>query len=242
MNDSNRDITSPPPVLPDRPPRRVWLIVGVGIAWLLLIPTIFAVRWFLAPPDSGTGSAVPKLGETVASFRADFLPGQPKAGWRYCWNDTGPVGNTNGYADLVWNGTAYAPAPAGVVEPSHLRYLRLSNTGGHPGQGPSQAASSRHEFGYYVILAFRVPDSGRYAIGRSFISRRAGPKLGVVQVQVFVNDRAIGREIFSRSREGVPFDCDLGRLSAGDTIYVTVGPDETNFNDQFDLDFAISRL
>jgi hypothetical protein len=242
MNDSNRDTTAPPPLLPRRPPGRVWLIVGVGFACLLLIPTFFAVRWFFAAPGSGTGSAVPKPREIVASFRADFLPEHPKAGWRYCWNDTGPVGDANGYVDLVWNGTAYAPPELGVAEPSPLRYLRMSNTGGHPGQGPAQTASSGYEFGYSVIIAFTVPDSGRYVIGHSSISRRGGPKYGAVQVQVFVNDRASGGEVYCRSREGVPFDCQLGRLSAGDIIYVAVGPDETNMNDTFELDFGIGRL
>ena len=48
-------------------------------------------------------------------------------------------------------------------------------------------------------------------------------------------------EVFCRSREGVSFDRELGRLSAGDTIYVVAGPGDTDVNDSFDLDFSIGR-
>jgi hypothetical protein len=39
----------------------------------------------------------------------------------------------------------------------------------------------------------------------------------------------------------VSFDRLLGRLSGGDTIFVAVGPGETDSDDAFTLDFTIAK-
>jgi hypothetical protein len=128
-----------------------------------------------------------------------------------------------------------------VPAPNPAHYLRLSDVGGHPGNGPAQTSSRGIDHEHAVIIAFAVQESGGYSVGHSFISRTAGGKNGAVRLQVFVDDRNVGADIFCRSREPMPFDRELGRLPAGTTIYVVVGPDETDVNDGFNLDFSIER-
>jgi len=239
MSDSNSIEQSPP--WPRSRSHLVLLLVVLGLALFLAVPTFLAVRLFSAASDS-TAPAPAQEPSIIASYRADFLPEHPKAGWHYYWNADGPPGDTNGYVALVWNGTLYATTELLLPAPSPARYLRLSATGGHPGQGPSQTGSRGVHHEHAAIVSFTVPDSGSYAIGHSFISRHAGPKSGCVHLQVFVGARDTGAEVFCRSREGVPFDRQLGRLAAGETICVAVGADETDLDDSFDLDFTIGRL
>lgn len=241
MSDSNRDTIEQPLPLPRSRSLRVWLLVALGVALFLAVPTFLAIRWFSAA--SGPAAPAPaEVPSVVASYRADFLPEHPKTGWHYYWNANGPPGDTNGYVPLVWNGTLYVTAEAPLPAPSPARYLRVSATGGHPGQGPSQTGSRGVHYEHAAIVAFTVSDAGSYVIGHSFISRHAGPKSGSVHLQVFVGERDIGAEVFCRSREGVSFDRQLGRLAAGDSIYVVIGADETDLDDSFDLDFTIGRL
>ena len=229
-----------PPVLPRTRSRGVWWVVAVAAALLFAVPAFLAVRWFLVPlgKDPTERAQEPTI---IASFRTDFRPENPGAGWRYYWNATGPVGNTNEYVELVWNGTVYATSKMPIPAPPPAHYLRLSHLGGHPGYGPSQSASRGIDYEHAVIIAFRVPEAGRHVLGPSLISRNAGPKGGGVRLQVFVNDRDTGSEVFCRSREGMTFDRDLGQLSAGDIIYVVIGAGETDVNDTFELDFSIGR-
>ena len=241
MGDSNRDTTEQPPALPQPRHRRLWLLVALCLVMLLAVPTFFAVRWFSAASRSSP-TLLDQEPSFIASFRADFSPEHPKAGWHYSWNATGPVGDTNSYVEMVWNGALYATTEFPLPAPTPARYLRLFNTGGHPGQGPSQTGSRGIHHEHAVIIAFAVPAPGSYVIGHSFISRHAGPKNGGVHLQVFVGNRDTGTELFCRSREGVPFDRELGRLSTGDTIYVIIGAGETDLDDSFDLDFSIGRL
>jgi len=229
------DSTEQPPVLPRSRNRLIWLFIALGLVLLLPLPTFFVIRSFLGSSDSTEPTP-------VASFRGDFLPEHPRPGWRYFWNPNGPVGDTNGYVELVWNGAVYATTAAEVPRSPPAHYLRISSTGGHPGQGPSQTASRGIDYEHTVIIAFTVSDSGHFAIGPSSLSRHAGAKHGSVRLQVFLNDRDTGSEVYCRSREGISFDRRLGHLSRGDTIYVIIGPGETDVNDHFDLDFTIGRL
>jgi hypothetical protein len=180
-------------------------------------------------------------GVTVASFRADFLPGTPKIGWRYLWNNGRPIGSAANYTDLHWNETAagYTPEPdAPVPARAPVRFLKVSPTGGHPGQGPYQ---TKAEDEFYVIYAFAVPTPGRYRVANSFILRRVGARTGTVHLRTFVNDRETGLEVICRTSEGISFDRELGTLGAGDVIYVAIGPGEVDAEDGFDLDFSIMR-
>jgi hypothetical protein len=231
MNDSNSIEASPRP----RPgPRRVWFYILIALAAVLLVPTFLAGRWLLISRGTQTAQA----SVVVASFLADFQPEQPKQGWHYYWNDNGPVGDTNAYAELHWNGSRYY-VPSDPVPPAG-RYVQLSNRNGHTGQGPAQNIRDDNE--HAVVLAFTVAEAGRYVIRDSFISRNDGPTGGAVHLRVFVNDREVGADLYCRTREKISFDRGLGKLARGDSIYVCIGPGESDYHDSFTTDFSIGRF
>src|SRR5258706_46254 len=175
MNDSN-PIEAPP--LIRQSPKRVWLYILPVVALLAVLSTLFAVRSFFLSPSRSSQAA--RAATIVASFQADFQPEQPRPGWHYYWNDNGPVGNTNAYAELHWIGNHYVPADP--VPPSG-RYLQLSNRSSHPGQGPAQNIRDDNE--HAVVIAFTLAKAGRYAIQDSFIARNDGPAGGAVHLRVF---------------------------------------------------------
>jgi hypothetical protein len=236
MNEPDPASSAIPPRLPRTRARRLWSVAFSGLLVLLAISSYFVIRRLGGRWQSGYE------GTAMASLRADFQPEQPKPGWGYYWNANGPIGDPGGYAQLRWNGKLYAAAePTQYPAPAPARYLRLTRGSGHPGQGTSQGREVGNDEERAVIMAFTVPQAGHYRIANSYLSRQVGPRSGNVHLQVFVNDQEMGPDLYCRSREGIAFDRDLGLLAAGATIYVSVGPDETDVDDSFDLDFSITR-
>jgi hypothetical protein len=241
MSDSNHDSTEQPPPLLRSRANRV-LLISVCLFLLLAVPSYLAVRKLWASRQAISAALPPQEVMIVASFRADFQPEQPAPGWRYYWNQNGPVGDTNSYVQLVWTGERYSTTDQQLPAPPPARYLRLSNRSGHPGLGSSQVSAIGGDDECAVIVGFTVPEVGRYAITNSLISRHDGAMSGSIHLQVFVNDRNTTAEVYCRSREGIPFDRELGTLAAGDSIYVSIGAGETDRNDSFGLDFSICRF
>jgi len=239
MNDSN-SIEEPPRLRPGS--KRVWLYILLALAIVLLVPTFLAIRWFFpSHPSQATvldlRGSVASASIVIASFQADFQPDQPKEGWHYYWNENGPVGDTNAWVELHWNGKHYV---AREPVPPAGRYVQLSNRSGHPGQGPAQNIRDDNE--HAVVIAFTVAEAGRYAIRDSFILRNDGLAGGAVHLRVFVNDREIAADLYCRTREKMSFDRELGKLAARDSIYVCIGPGETDYHDSFAIDFSIGRF
>lgn len=251
MNGPTHPSTEDPPVTPRPCWRRFWPLATVGIVAALALLSWVAGRWtsgtLLSREADDAEGAPPghrsiRDGTGIASFRADFQPEQPKAGWHYYWNAAGPVGDASSYAELRWNGKLYGTDdPKQYPAPAPARYLRLTGGSGHPGQGTSQGHEAGNEEERAVIVGFTVPKAGRYRLVNGVVSRQAGPRSGNVHLQVWAGDREVEPGVYCRSREGVTFDRDLGTLPAGETIYVSVGPDETDVDDSFDLDFTIAR-
>jgi len=207
-------------------------LIGAAMATLLLILLgSVATVWILMHP-----APTPTI---VASFQADYQEGSPGQGWRYLWNAADEIGKTNGYRDLVWNGSKYGfddnpqfPRPV----PGH--YVSISHDGGHPGHGKTQ----RGNFDTYVMAAYMVTNSGFFLMTNSFIMRADGDKMGDINVRVLVNGQSVGPEIISRSKTRQPFDRALGTLGPGDTVYVAVGPNGIDRNDHFGMDFALAWI
>jgi hypothetical protein len=156
------------------------------------------------------------------------------------WNPTAPLEEQKAYAPLQWDGQRYTSGNS-YPGPTPVHYLRITELGGHPGHGSGQAGREGNNIAHYAIYAFTVPASGPYAITGSRISRTAHTLGGQLDLRVFVNAREIGPTVICRSRDGLSFDRPLGKLSRGDTIYVAVGPGETDSDDGFGLDFTIAR-
>src|SRR5947208_943422 len=125
--------------------KKPWLLAMAG---LLVAAAIAACLFLWKRP-----AAVLPVNERIvlASFRGDFQPENPKAGWHYYWNQRSPVGDTNGYAELVWNGSLYGADVSGnYPAPPRARFLRLTSVGGHPGHGPAQTQGAEE---FAVIIA-----------------------------------------------------------------------------------------
>src|SRR4051812_49896991 len=103
MNESNP--IEEPPLIPSKP-KRVWLYILLVGAIVLSVPAFFAVAWFFIRRPHVAPRSIQAKEPTlvIASFQADFQPDQPREGWHYYWNASGPVGDTNAYAALHWNG------------------------------------------------------------------------------------------------------------------------------------------
>ena len=239
MNEPDRDLDPKSSPAGLRSPR-LWLIVLLATCGALLIPCYFGVKHLLT---SRTAGLMTRNATVITSFTADFQPSQPRAGWHYYWNANGALGDTNAYEELHWNGGKnYVVGDAEHPPPLSAKFLFLSNGKGHPGQGPSQTFSTGDENEHAIVLAFTVPEAGHYLIRDSFITRQEGGRGGAVHLRVFVNSRDTGSDVYCRTPEQISFDRELGRCTAGDTIYVCVGPDETDYHDSFGIDFAIARF
>jgi hypothetical protein len=207
-------------------------LIAVAIAVLLLIVLSGGVAvWKLThrPPEL----------IRVASFRADYQEGNPGSGWQYLWNPTAEIGKTDAYRPLVCNGVRYgSDENPNFPRPEPGAYVRLSRHGGHPGRGKTQ----RGTFDIYVIVGFTVTNQGYYSITNSSVRRHDGDFKGDIMVRVFINEQPAGPELLCSSKPGQPFDRVLGELKANDTVYVAVGPNGADTNDQFDLDFNLVMI
>src|SRR5690349_11871080 len=103
---------------------RMLILFALAVLVLLLLGGSMVV-WRVA--------SRPKPPVQVASLTTDFQEGVPAASWQYLWN-VGPIGITNSYRSLVWNGSSYGPDDnSQFPRPFPGRYVKLSRRGGHPG-------------------------------------------------------------------------------------------------------------
>jgi len=182
---------------------------------------------------------------TVAGYRSDFQTGSPKAGWSYQWNALGPITNPANYRLLAWspvtnrysvNGFPVQPDNSSTLFP----YGGFSSAGGHPGRGSNQGAT----YDRFPIAAYTVKLSGYYALtGTTVTMATAASNGGQVMIFTETNSGATFTQKFSSTFPSVTpftFDQNVGFLSAGDTIYVGIGPNLSDGNDSFSLDFNIA--
>ena len=188
----------------------------------------------------------------VANYRDDYVgSGSPAAGWQYLWNapegwDIGVTGDqASGFIGIPEAYRALLPTVDSTWTPdgdttgtnnAPSGFLRLSATGGHPGQH-SGTTNKRDR---YAIAAYTVPASGYYSIENSFITVGNAASDGV-EVLVFPGrSEAVLRTLCGGSST-TAFDVEIGYLDSGQTIYVAFGPDATATSDAFTMDFDIVR-
>lgn len=211
-----------------RKTRRVLLIAALFV--FLQVIGILLYVWLREPSPV-----------VIANYQADFQGPTPKPGWQYLWTEHGELGRATNYAPLVWNGSAYNLDGDPIMpRPLPAKYLRMGATGGHPGQGRDQEGGVGNQIDRYVFAAFTAPAAGKYFITNSTARRNDGPLKGHVVLRVFVNDTEIGPQLICDRKETQSFDRALNQLKSGDTIYVAVGPDSSDYNDSFALDFSIA--
>ncbi len=195
----------------------------------------------------------------VADYRDDYQAGGPAAGWQYLWNapsgftgtttpagngNTGPIGNPANYDALNPVGAAYqGDFDTNGSNGPPANFINLNATGGHPGRGSTQAEGAvANNLDRYAIAAYTVDQAGEYAIIDSFInSIDTAGNGGLIYIHVNNNAPLYFRD-FLPNAQNTTFDFLLGQLNAGDTIYVGVGPNAVDGNDNFNWDFSIARI
>ncbi|MHA3775701.1 hypothetical protein ACXR0O_29655 [Verrucomicrobiota bacterium sgz303538] len=180
----------------------------------------------------------------VADYRDDFKPFSPQPGWSYLWNALGPITSPANYRTLAWspvlsrysvNGFSASPDNTSTLFP----YGNLTSTGGHPGRGTTQSAV----YDRFAIAAYTAKLAGYYGINNSFVTGNSTMgNGGQVIIYTETNNGATFTQKFSSlyaAGQTLPFVLNVGYLQAGDTIYVAVGPNTTDGNDSFSLDFSV---
>jgi len=182
----------------------------------------------------------------IANYQADFQGPTPKVGWHYLWNSTGAFGNPTNYTPLVYCGLADCNAwgagvpiydlDGGALPRAVPAFdVDLAATRGHPGQGTGQASSVDR----FAIAAYTFSQSGHASITGSSLTRVQGAVNGDIQLFINIDN---GPLLFSQiTTNTTTFDIDLGVVVAGQTLYVGVGPDGSDFSDSFSLQFLISQ-
>ena len=188
----------------------------------------------------------------VASYRRDYRVREPLvSGWKYLWNApdgwtpagesgnmwTGRMGQPVNYQPLVAAGGTWT-ADGDQNGENHVpdRYVCLNPTGGHPGGGNNVY---RNYEGRFVIAAYTVSEAGHYVLKDTSLSLEQSEAGDGIHLMVHVNDRPPVLEKMVPPGETVLFDVVLGNLSAGDTIYVGVGPKIKLYSDGFQWNFSI---
>jgi VCBS repeat-containing protein len=200
----------------------------------------------------------------VADYRDDFTAGTNVSqvgdfrdagghGWGYMWNaptgwvDTLPYDGTSGeltdtsaYQFLVWDGNKWAVNDDNIsTTGAPGDWVRLTSTGGHPGAGPLDSASAS-PVQRRPVAAYTVSEAGYYGIADSSL-RKGSTQQNPIHVAVLVNGGFKLARIAPNATT-IDFNCELGYLAAGDTIYVGIGPYLNRGSDGFSLDYSIVKL
>lgn len=222
-------------------------------------------------------SPLASSGAIIADFSADFPASRlgsgqpfsgsenPAAGWSFLWNPTGTLGNAAHYKPLLPNiVNTFPSADGGGIFPmftklgdaafnsnaqQDFQYGRIAKTSIHPG---------RYVAGkdYRAIIAYTIQadEAGSIRIANSSLAKHRvdGFTTNGVDLDIFINDTRVDslRKDGFESLTASDFDGSLGKLSAGDTIYITLGNNGEDGNgnddiyDAFDaciIDFQLLR-
>lgn len=194
---------------------------------------------------------------TIADFSADYPAFNgvgpaydgtetPAAGWDYMWNPLGTLADAANYQSLNPNtvgtdpqggtpqwtnlgGTAFNNAGQGTFQ-----FGRVSTGSIHPGQAGSD---------YRAIIAYTIQagEGGVVEIANSSLAKDSAAGDGV-DLDIYVNNTLVGalsKDGFN-STTASNFNGHLGALSAGDTVYVTVGHNGTASVDASLIDFELT--
>ncbi|MEL6696853.1 MAG: PQQ-dependent sugar dehydrogenase [Bacteroidota bacterium] len=188
--------------------------------------------WIMSmDPASSVGTAA---GAIVGDFQADFQGSAAPPNWEYLWNSGGPIGNDANYSSLVWNGLWYdSDGVSASTDPTDLAHGSIKPTGGHPGWADWQSAYDR-----YVIVGYTVPYSGEYVLDNTSLTNSNSACGDGVELRVYVNN-SLRRTILVGNGATEDFYVNFGLMTAGDKIYVAVGPGAHDYCDGFDMDFGV---
>jgi len=184
----------------------------------------------------------------MGNFQEDFNLSQNSGNWKYYWNQpdnwqaginsgdlsSGAIGTVSSYTPLVSTGKMLsADGDLNPANGSPDSFIRLGKTGCHPGSSGTNTLLDR-----YIITAYTVTTPGNYYILNSSLKIPDTRGNGLL-VNIHVNSRtALYRNIALPGDR--TFDVYIGKLVAGDVIYVGFGANGNKNYDTFEMDFDIS--
>jgi glucose/arabinose dehydrogenase len=176
------------------------------------------------------------IGTIVAGFADDFTPVAPPPGWAYEWNASSALGNSAGYAPLLWDGDSLYDSDglAGRPDATAMSWGNISAGSMHPGRGVGNGETDNR----HAIAQYTITESGYYSIYNSTASHTGCASSDGVQVSVLVNNSLFESRLINQG-ESKGFDENLGYLVAGSTISVAVGPNSKDGCDKTDIDWSI---
>lgn len=189
-------------------------------------------------------------------------------GWSYMWNapadwnlansptassdaSTGGITAIADFEPLISSGSRWSPDGNNVnTDNSPARFMGSGGisgglVSGHPGAGFLQTEGIGNDEDRYVIYAYTIDTDGTYAIIDSAFST-AGDQGDGNNIRIFTSLDAINA-LFNTTFDGVvdaKFDTLVGKLSAGDVIYVAVGVGSSgnDGSDNYAIDFSIAAV
>jgi hypothetical protein len=231
------------------------MFTSLGRFCVLIAVVLFGSRSACAldatfnPLATAGTSAATAAWSPVADYQTDFQSGAPASGWKYTWNPTGKLGNSNGFSPLKWSTAAQAYNTIGDVvitgkkkkkkKASASNSLVLQASGGHPGKS-----------NFLPIVGYTIqPEDGAglYRLMNSSIAKTDGiqsKKEDGLGVFVYMNNTSMGpTQLVSTNGLISSFDRDLGQLNVGDTIWVMVNPLKNPKFDAFHrFDFTVEKF
>lgn len=197
------------------------------------------------------GLAMSAQASVIADFNGDYVVGtqgqtrgQASAdGWNYMWNDGahdwgGPLGTD--YENLTYCAAQARYTSTGDY-PGYFPgyYVYVSKGGIMPGEGTQQIGTSDS----FAIAAYTIQpgEAGLVSITDSSFSAPDAASTGV-EFRVYVNntDTYITSFVQAGGAAASSFNASLGSLKVGDTVYVAVGPNGINYNDQSVLSYKLT--
>lgn len=210
--------------------------------------------------------------EVVADLRSDYVSGSSDGdkadaetlgtGWAYLWNApddwdaarttasesiaTGDISSIKDYKPLVWNSSRqrWFGASEGPPAPKPASFIGLGATTdgritGHPGANRDHSGNVNR----YLVLAYTVKEAGFYSIVESQFDSSYDSADGH-DILIYTSSRPeelVFEAVFPPGTQD-RFDANLGKLEAGTTIYVAIGPNLSHAADHISaIDFSISR-
>ena len=165
----------------------------------------------------------------VGNYQNDFQTGSAPANYQYLFNSGGEFGNPANYTALEFRNNRFRAL--------NSDFPNVGANSAHPGLGTNQGNGIEQ----HAIVAFTVPTDGEYFITDSVVSNGNRFSDGV-NVKVHVTGGEVTTFTSIGSEETGNFDGALGRLTAGQTIYIGLGSGETAGGDSSNpFDFTIQR-
>ncbi|MBT6406982.1 MAG: hypothetical protein HOK06_05205, partial [Rhodospirillaceae bacterium] len=196
----------------------------------------------------GTVSSGGALETVHTRFSEAVGQATPPAGWSFHWNaptnwvagvepgdlSSGPVSDTNSWRPMVWGaGMWTADGNSNGADSSPDKYIRIIDTGGHPG-----AAGDTRELDRYAISVFTVDMAGDYQLGQGWIEKASGSGNGLL-VRIFCKGQLV-KTVECAAGEMAHLDTRLEGLAVGDQIAVAVGSAGDPGYDSYEMDYELA--